>query len=543
MIAETAGATPAAGPKSSPDWWRHGTFYQIYPWSFADSNGDGVGDLAGIRSRIPHLSSLGVDAVWITPWFPSPLADGGYDVTDYFSVHPSLGTMEDLERLISDAAEADIGVLFDLVANHTSDRHPRFQKALAAGPGSPERAWYHFLPPTPDGRPPNDWQGSFGGPAWTRVADGEWYLHSFDRSQPDLNWGNPAVRDFFDEVIRFWVGKGVAGFRADVAHGLEKDPDYRPIATFDPVTEGHPLRDRDEVHTHIRRWRRLLDSYPDRHLLMVAEVVAPTWERRTRYLRPDEYHQIFNHPYIKTPWDAEALRLVISESIDHAASVGAVPTWVLSNHDEVRHPTRLGLPQDIDPAAWLLNGDRALLDEDLGRRRARAIALLTLALPGSHYIYQGDELGLPEAHDLPVDVLTDPTWERSGHTMKGRDGCRVPIPWTADEPGLGFTTGTPWLPIPRTWGALSVAAQEHAEGSMLSLYRTALELRRTHLRHDAFEWIDSEIVTFSRGDITCVVNPTSDPVQLPDGEVLIASQAIDGGSLPGDAAAWVRTTD
>jgi alpha-glucosidase len=524
------------------DWRRFGSFYQIYPWSFADSNGDGFGDVNGIRSRVSHLEALAIDGVWLSPWFDSPLVDGGYDVADYFSVHPLLGTMSELDALIDELSQAGIGVLFDLVGNHTSSQHPWFREALADRPGGSARQRYHFHPPTADGLPPNDWVSAFGGPAWTMVPDGEWYLHTFDPGQPDLNWDNPEVSDFFDRVIRFWIDRGVRGFRADVAHGLAKDPLYTSMADLRTHGGPHPYQDRDRVHDHIRHWRSVLDSYDNRGLIMAAEAVVPTWQRLARYIRPDEYHQVFNSFFIKAPWRRNDLHREISAAIGGAAEVGALPTWMLSNHDEVRHATRYALPPEIDAADWLLDGDRSLVDDAQGARRARAAALLSLGLPGSHYMYQGEELGLPEVYDLSPSALRDPSWERSGHKMKGRDGCRVPLPWEPTPPSYGFTSGTPWLPIPSNWTGLDVRTQETEVTSTLNLYRSALQLRRTYLRHDDFRWIDHDGLAFQRGNVTCVVNiGPSSPVSLPKGELLISSEPLTRNLLPSDTAAWIRT--
>ncbi len=427
--------TRRTGAAGASEWWREAVVYQIYVRSFADGNGDGTGDIAGMRSRLGYLSDLGVDAVWINPWYRSPLRDGGYDVADYREINEQFGTTADAETFITEAAEHGIRVIVDLVPNHTSSEHVWFVEALASAPGSNARARYHFL----DGRgpggelPPNDWKSVFGGAAWTRVADGQWYLHLFDDSQPDVNWDHPEVADEFDAVMRFWLDRGAAGFRVDVAHSLTKAPGY-PDAGLD-VNDGKgglepiPYLDRDDLHPIVRRWRRVLDEYDDR--MMVAEAwVAP--ERRPLYLRADEYHQAFDFDLLSAPWDAEQFVAIIDQSVRAAGEVGSNPTWVLSNHDVVRHATRYGLPVGVDPGRWLLDGPHDLLDAERGARRARAAALLTFALPGSVYVYQGDELGLPEAWELPVEVLQDPIWHDSGHTVKGRDGCRVPMPMGPD---------------------------------------------------------------------------------------------------------------
>lgn len=531
-------------------WWRTAAVYQVYIRSFKDGNGDGTGDIAGLRSKLPYLRDLGIDAVWINPWYTSPLHDGGYDVADYRNIDPRFGDLDEATEFIIEANEHGIRVLVDLVPNHTSWDHEWFKAALEAGPGSPERERYHFLPGRgPDGdQPPNDWTATFGGPAWERVPDGEWYLHLFDISQPDLNWENPEVRTEFQSILRFWLDRGAAGFRVDVAHSLVKAPGYPDVGDEEneerllasgPFSQ-HPFWDRPELHEIVRGWRSVLDEYPG--TMMVAEAWVTDLERLAQYLRPDEYHQAFDFDFLQAPWGAEEMQRAIDESMDAVGGVGSIPTWVLSNHDVPRHATRYGLPNDVEARYWLLDGDRSLLDEELGQRRARAAALLLLGLPGSVYVYQGEELGLPEVTELPEDVLEDPTWVRSGHTEKGRDGCRVPIPWGVDGASAGFGTNGSWLPQPEGWGELSVEAQAGREGSMLELYRAALKLRREHMVADLeIEWLDSppHILMFQRGSgVRCIVNFGSEPVPL-DGEVLVSSVDLEDGELPGDAAAWV----
>jgi len=524
--------------------------YQIYVRSFADGNGDGTGDIAGMRSRLGHLRDLGVDAVWINPWYRSPLHDGGYDVADYREINDQFGTTAEAEAFIADAADHGIRVLLDLVPNHTSADHIWFVEALASARGSDARARYHFLDGRgPDGaEPPNDWQSVFGGPAWSRVADGQWYLHLFDKSQPDVNWDHPDVADEFEAVMRFWLDRGAAGFRIDVAHSLTKAPGY-PDAGLD-VNDGKgtldavPYLDRDDLHPIARRWRRVLDEYDDRMMVAEAWVAA---ERRPLYLRPDEYHQAFDFDLLSAPWDAKRFRGIIDDSLRSAEAVGSNSTWVLSNHDVVRHATRYGLPTGVEPGLWLLGGPHDLLDAERGARRARAAALLTFALPGSVYVYQGDELGLPEAWELPLDVLQDPIWHDSDHTVKGRDGCRVPIPWAPTGPSLGFGEGGAWLPQPPAFAGLAAAAQETDPNSTLLLYRQALALRRERLRSGPdldgiVVWLDlgADIVAFDRSDgLRCVANMGDESVTLPSGEVLLASGPIVGHQLPPDAAVWL----
>lgn len=413
-----------------PDWWRSAVIYQIYPRSFSDGNGDGIGDLTGVRDRLTYLTELGVDALWFNPWYPSPMADGGYDVADYRDIHPDFGTLADAKDLISHAHALGLRIIIDLVPNHTSYQHPWFQQALTSRRASPERDRYIFRPGRgPDGvLPPNNWKSAFGEPAWTRTAHsdgtpGEWYLHLFAPEQPDLNWNNPEVRREFESIIRFWYDLGVDGIRIDVAHSLTKHPDL-PDLTAQQLERpgsgepGHPHWDLDSVHDIYRSWRTIADTYePPR--AFVAEAWTATPEQLARYVRPDELHTAFNFHYLQAPWNATALRDAINASLTALQTVGAPATWVLSNHDVVRHLTRY---------ARATGPGQAATDLELGTRRARAAILLTLALPGSAYLYQGEELGLWEAEDLPDHLLQDPIWRRSGHTDRGRDGCRVPCP-------------------------------------------------------------------------------------------------------------------
>jgi alpha-glucosidase len=529
------------------EWWRRAVVYQIYVRSFADASGDGTGDIAGMRSRLEYLERLGIDGIWVNPWYDSPLRDGGYDVSDYRRIDSRFGTTEEAEQFIAEAGRRGIRVLVDLVPNHTSSDHRWFHEALAAGRGSPERARYHFL----DGRgadgslPPNDWLSVFGGPAWTRVADGQWYLHLFDEGQPDVNWEHQDVVEEFEAVMRFWLDRGAAGFRIDVAHALVKEPGY-PDAGVEvndgqAATDPLPYYDLDGIHPIVRRWRRVVDEYDDR--MLVAEAWVPA-ERLPLYLRPDEYHQAFDFDLLSAPWDAAVFRDIIDASVRSARAGGSDPTWVLSNHDVVRHSTRYGLPDDVDPARWLLDGPIDVLDEARGARRGRAAALITLGLPGSAYLYQGDELGLPEAWDLPTEVLQDPIWFESRHTVKGRDGCRVPFPWEPTGPSLGFGAGEGWLPQPASFAELAASVQDGDPSSSLELYRNALRVRRERLAGEAaFELLDAGdgVLAFGRGDrLVCVANMGDDSVVLPEGALVLASGPLgDDGRLPPDTAVWL----
>lgn len=550
---------PAPAPDFStrnPDWWRQAVVYQVYPRSFADADGDGLGDLRGVTERLPHLAALGVDALWLSPFYPSELADGGYDVIDPRDVDPRLGSLDDFDALAAEAHRLGLKVVVDIVPNHTSHLHVWFQEALAAGPGSPARDRYVFR----DGRgahgelPPTDWQSVFGGSAWQRVPDGQWYLHLFAREQPDLNWDHDEVREDVRTTLRFWSERGVDGFRVDVAHALVKDlrEPLRDLGALgldgeDALTAvppgTHPFYDRDEVHEIYRDWRRVLDAHsPPR--TAVAEAWVPG-ARRALYARPDELNQAFNFEYLQAAWDAEAIREVITSSLAEARAVGASATWVLSNHDVVRHASRLMLPPGTDENAWLLaDGHAPHVDEEAGLRRARAATLLMLALPGSSYVYQGEELGLPEVADLPVEVLQDPLWEQSGRVRKGRDGSRVPLPWTTTGPSYGFGAGGAWLPQPESFARYAVQAQDGVDGSTLELYRTALRLRRKLLDGEDLTWAQGTppgVLAFARTDgWRCVANLSDVPVPCPPGEVLLSSAPPDGdGRLGPDTTVWL----
>jgi alpha-glucosidase len=521
-------------------WWRDAVFYQVYVRSFADADGDGLGDLPGITSRLRYLRDLGVDAVWITPFYPSPQHDAGYDVSDYTDVDPRFGKLRDADELLARAHELGLKVVVDLVPNHTSSEHAWFRAALTAGPGSPERARYLFRTGRGRGgtRPPNNWESVFGGPAWTRVQDGEWYLHLFDTSQPDLDWRNPDVPAMFEDVLRFWLDRGVDGFRVDVAHGLFKvkslrdqrgivpgqrdlPADREDRAMVERTVRDEPMWDQPEVHDVYRSWRRLIDTY-DGDRMAVAEAWTRTPESMARYVRPDELHQAFNFAWLLAPWSAEAFADVVRGTLEAVAPVGAAPTWVLSNHDVVRHPTRYG------------GGPRGLA-------RAKAATLTMLALPGSAYLYQGEELGLEEV-DVPPEARQDPSWFRTG--KPGRDGARVPIPWRGTRSPFGFgPAGThPWLPMPQEWGPLTVAAQRRDPASTWSFYRAALRARRRLAHSEApVEIVEgrSTVLELRRGELTVLCNCGTRPVRMPRGQVALASGPMAGDLLPPDTAVWL----
>ncbi len=531
----------ANSPSPASQWWRSAVIYQIYVRSFADADGDGVGDLAGVRARLSYVADLGVDAIWFNPFYPSPQADGGYDVANYRDVDPRFGTLADFDAVLAAAHARGLRVIIDLVPNHTSSDHPWFRSALAAAPGSRERARYLFRDGLgPDGaEPPNNWRSTFGGRAWTRVteangAPGQWYLHLFAPEQPDLDWMNGEVRAEFESILRFWLDRGVDGFRIDVAHGLSKDPQMPDLAgglrAEGPAGEGHPHWDQDEVHDVYRSWRRITDAYAH-DPTFVGEVWVDSPVRLARYVRPDELHTAFNFGFLLAPWDAKGLRAAIDESIESLSAVGAPTTWVLSNHDVTREVTRYG-------------------GGPLGIRRARAAALLMLALPGGAYVYQGEELGLPEVLDLPDEARQDPTFFRTGGAELGRDGCRVPLPWSGDAPPFDFSpAGRSWLPIPPEWASLTVACQEPDSTSMLSLYRQALRQRHelAALGDGTMTWVPSEadVLAFTRTPgFACVVNVGNEVAPLPPSlaaaPVLLASGPLgSAGEIPGATAVWL----
>ncbi|OBF61936.1 alpha-amylase [Mycobacterium sp. 852002-50816_SCH5313054-b] len=520
---------------SHEPWWSNAVFYQVYPRSFADSNGDGIGDLDGLTARLEDLTYLGVDAIWLNPVTVSPMADHGYDVADPRDIDPVFGGMAAIERLIAAAHQRGIKITMDVVPNHSSSQHPWFQAALAAGPGTDARERYYFR----DGRgplgelPPNNWTSVFGGPAWTRIVEpdgnpGQWYLHLFDAEQPDLNWEHPEVFDDFEKTLRFWLERGVDGFRIDVAHGMAKPSDL-PDAKDDVKVLSHsdddPRFNHPSVHEIHRGIRAIVDDYPG--AVTIGEVWVMDNARWAEYLRADELHLGFNFRLTKIDFDATEIHDAIDNSLAATALENATPTWTLSNHDVGREVTRYG-------------GGEA------GLRRARAMAMVMLALPGAVFVYNGEELGLPDVLDLPEEVLQDPTWERSGHTERGRDKCRVPIPWSGNAPPFGFsTTGDTWLPMPADWAALTVEKQRDDPDSTLSFFRRALEIRRERAEFtgDGLDWqaATRDALIFRRrgGGLLCALNAGRRAMALPPGELILASAPLVDGKLPPDAAAWL----
>ncbi|PYY36221.1 alpha-amylase [Curtobacterium sp. MCJR17_055] len=548
-------------PATDETWWRQASVYQIYPRSFADADGDGIGDLRGVTDRVPYLASLGVEAVWLSPFYPSALADGGYDVDDYRDVDPRLGTLDDFDDMVAALHGAGIRVIVDVVPNHTSDRHEWFREALASPKGSPARARYVFRDGSgPSGADaPADWVSIFGGPAWTPVGDGQWYLHSFAKEQPDLDWTNREVRDDFLRTLRFWSDRGVDGFRIDVAHGLAKDLPAGDLPTWAEVTampkDGtHPLWDRDEVHEIYAEWRRVFEEYTPARTA-VAEAWVPA-DRRARYASAEGLGQAFNFDLLEADFDAGQFRSVIEFNLGLAEQSGSSTTWVFSNHDVVRHATRYALPPRSGDAAhapstdkqgsgWLLaGGSQDDLDRGLGLRRARAATLLELALPGSAYLYQGEELGLHEVGDVPDADRQDPAYFRNPGVDVGRDGCRVPIPWTRTGESFGFGPGGAHLPQPAWFAESSVEAEDADPDSTLNLYRAALRLRRELQAAEHLEWVETgrdDVLAFRRPNgWTSVTVFGEEPFRLPEGELLLASAPLTDGVLAGVGTAWLR---
>jgi alpha-glucosidase len=536
-----------AGDPTAQAWWRSAVVYQLYLKSFLDTDGDGIGDLDGVIAKLDHLASLGVDGLWFNPCYPSPQRDGGYDVADYLTIDPVYGGLPAFERLLDAAHARGLRVLLDLVPNHCSDQHEWFQAALAAAPGSPERNRFIFAEGRgPDGsEPPNDWISMFGGPAWERLPDGQWYLHLFDATQPDFNWENPEVAAMFDDVLRTWFDRGIDGFRIDVAHGMVK------AAGLPDIGEGSQnphAWDQPAVHAIFRRWRRLTESY-DRELTLVGEAWVPP-DRSADYIRPDELQQVFYFDLTLQQFEAAAFRASVDAAYASLSDDHGVPTWTLNNHDVHRTVSRYGLvaPEpttSADPHAQRVRR-RGRVDVELGTRRATAALLFMLALPGSVYLYQGEELGLPEVLDLPDDARQDPMWERSGHADFGRDGCRVPLPWTTEDGTFGFSKGTPWLPQPEWFADYAASRQEDDPTSVLSRYRAALEARRTIDQTAALAWLETDrpdVLAFRRGDLVCVTVFDGAPYAVPAGwgTLVVASGPLDQGSvLPDGHTAWFR---
>ncbi len=617
---------------SGSEWWRDAVIYQVYPRSFKDSNGDGMGDLGGVTQKLPYLKRLGVDAVWLSPFYLSPQHDAGYDVADYRTVDPRFGSLEDFDRMREEAHRLGLKIIVDLVPNHTSEDHEWFRAALDSAPGSPERDRYIFREGSGENGelPPNNWKSLFGGSAWTRVADGQWYLHLFDSSQPDLNWENPEVWEEFRAILRFWLERGADGFRVDVAHGMIKAeglPDWDeqvhlvegtaaeddapngapadrtgpaaqdvPVdstataetgpAPSGPETVGAeqaggagtelggvvggdeesanaddpaktmdtgPYFDQDGVHEIYRDWHRVLQEYPGDRMLVVEAWVGPA-SRLARYVRPDEAQQAFNFDFLISGWHRNRMRDTIDISLRANYEVGAPCTWVLSNHDTVRHASRYGLGS----RTAYPNGIGAQDEQPhhgQGLRRARAAALVELSLPGSAYVYQGDELGLPEHTSLPDAAREDPTFHRTAGAELGRDGARVPLPWSPVGEGLGFGA-EPWLPQPESFAQITVDHQLGDPQSTLNLYRRALTLRDElrlgtadfswHPLSDGPEGVLAYVLSTRGGRRVLVAanlgETEAEVAELGSGTLLLTSgqDAVVNDRLTVDSAVWVE---
>ena len=542
-----------------PKWWQTAVIYQIYPRSFADGDGDGIGDLKGVESRLESLQALGIDAIWFSPFFKSPQKDAGYDVSDYKSIDPLFGTNEDFDKLLAKAKSLGIRIIVDLVPNHSSDQHELFQAALKAAPGSPERDMYMFREGKGENGelPPNNWESVFGGQAWSRITEadgtlGQWYLHIFDSSQPDFNWENPKVHEFFEGVLRFWLDKGVDGFRIDVAHGLVKAPGLPNITAAQSQTlehdpnNPHPFWGQEGVHDIIRSWRKILDEYDDR--AMCAEAWVLPLSRMAKWVRPDEYHQTFNFGYLETPWAKEPLVKVISDSLEAFGSVGAPSTWVLSNHDVIRHVSRFGVEKPPPQGSGIGPGMEQP-DEELGQKRGRAATAFMLGIPGGAYLYQGEELGLPEHTTLEGKYRQDPTFSRTKGERVGRDGCRVPLPWEANG-GVSFgfnSTGKSWLPAPATYKKYARDVQEGVAGSTLELYKKLIATRKNlALGSGEFRWApeysSANSLAYVNNGVLVLSNFGPELITVPAGEIIVSTQSslTAGGQLEANQSAWIK---
>jgi alpha-glucosidase len=544
---------------SGSEWFRSGVIYQIYPRSFADANGDGIGDLKGIEQKLDSLSDLGIDAVWLSPFFKSPQKDGGYDVADYIDVDPLFGTLADFDLMLAKAHSLGIRVMIDLVPNHTSDQHQWFQSALASEPGTAEREFYHFKDGLGENGelPPNNWVSMFGGPAWTRVIEkdgtpGQWFVHLFDSSQPDLNWSNEKVQEAFEDIFRFWLDRGVDGFRVDQPHAMAKAkglPDHPYVAEagagFIEGRENPPMWFQEEVHPIFRRWRKILESYEGDRAMCGEAYVYPL-SLMAQWVRPDEFHQTFNFRFLDAGWDPKKLFDAINESFKAFDGVGAPSTWVLNNHDVIRHASRFGGDYGRATASDGIGSNQTQPDNQLGLTTAKGATLFMLGLPGASYLYQGEELGLPEHTTLEDKFRQDPTFARTKGTRVGRDGCRVPLPWDQSSDSSGFSaTGESWLPQPESYGELARSLQEKDASSTLSFYKQALAIRKQlALGEGSFAWVEGhtgpDSLAYENSGIRVIYNFGNEPIDLSKAEVLISSQSLTGGKLESNSCVWIR---
>lgn len=503
------------------NWWRDGVIYQVYPKSFADSNNDGIGDLRGIISKLPALAELGVDAIWLSPIFPSPQKDAGYDVSDYLDIDPVFGTLSDFDALLETAHGLGLKLMLDLVPNHTSSEHVWFQKALADSK-SKYRNYYHFVS---QDSVPNNWQSMFGGSAWTKTDSGDWYLHLFDSTQPDLNWNNPEVRAEFEAILRFWLDRGVDGFRVDQPHAMVKSDGYPDHPYVEKAGAGFiegepdpPMWFQDGVHEIFRSWRKILDSYPNR--AMCGEAFVLPLEKMALWVRPDEFHQTFNFRFLDAGWDAALVKASIDESFEAFGAVSAPATWVLNNHDVVRTASRFGGDYGRASASDGIGPNDPQPDSELGHKRAVAAAMFMLGLPGSAYLYQGEELGLPDHTEIDPSDRQDPTFFRTGGKRVGRDGARVPLPWEGRGLTSGFSNGNSWLPQPQSYKALI-----RKNNPTLDTYSNALGLRKKFkLGSGEFSWLEtSSVLAYRNNQIDVFCNFGNEAVDIPAGRVILDS--------------------
>ena len=540
-------------------WWRSGVIYQIYPRSFSDSNGDGLGDLKGITSRIDSLADLGIDAIWLSPFYCSPQKDAGYDVSNYVDVDPIFGTLSDFDNLLEKAHGLGIRVIIDLVPNHSSDQHEWFQRALAAKPGSPERAFYHFKDGLGENGelPPNNWVSMFGGPAWTRVTEsdgkpGQWFVHLFDSSQPDFNWANPEVQLEFENILKFWLDRGVDGFRVDQPHAMAKAeglPDHPYVkeagAGFIEGRENPPMWFQEEVHEIFRKWRKILESYPGDRAMCGEAYVYPL-SLMAKWVRSDEFHQTFNFRFLDAGWDSKKLFDAINESFEAFDGVGAPSTWVLNNHDVIRHASRFGGDYGRATASDGIGSGQQQPDLILGLQIAKGATLFMLGLPGASYLYQGEELGLPEHTTLEDKYRQDPTFARTNGARVGRDGCRIPLPWEPEGDSSGFSeSGKSWLPQPVSYKKLARSIQEQDSESTLSFYKTALGLRKQlGLGEGSFSWLASHLgphtLGYENSGVKVIYNFGAQPFDLSTFEILLSSQPLSGKQLATNQCAWIK---
>jgi alpha-glucosidase len=539
------------------NWWRQAAIYQIYPRSFADNDGNGIGDLKGVTAKVDYLASLSLDAVWLSPFYPSALADGGYDVDDYRNVDPKLGTLADFDEMLAALHGAGIRVFVDIVPNHSSNLHQWFKDAIAAEPGSSERARYIFR----DGRgasgeiPPTDWPSHFAPSAWTHESTwggkhNQWYMHWFAPEQPDWNWDNPEIEADFLATLKFWADRGVDGFRVDVAHALKKDlseplrmratMEYEAPQTLDGTGI---LMDRNEVFEVYRSWRKLFNTYDPPRVAVAEANVHPS--RMPLYASEETLGQSFDFRFIDAAFSARTYKDCVSQSLELAKKNNSSTTWTLGNHDQMRYATKLGLHPIVDRNEWLLsNGQSHPVDFEIGTRCSVAGNLFILALPGCTYIYQGDELGIHEVADIPVDQIQDPVYLRNLKQAKGRDGARVPLPWTRGGTNFGFGAGTPHLPQPQWFGDFSVEAESGVAGSPLEIFRKALKLRRELQCAEEITWHQTsseDVLHFSRPNgWNCITNFKAHKYSIPAGEVILASSPIVDGKISAGTTVWFK---